>query len=81
MKVIGVIDAGSKSAVKVLSNGEQGTIAVVETPGTVLSGAYEKAIRHYARELGLTQRIEIFHQGAYGLAGSIVHSTPSDDVA
>jgi glutamate racemase len=70
IKVIGVIAAGAKGAVESL-DGEAGTIGVVATKGTVLSNAYPKAIREIAKATGQTQRIDVFQQGALGLAGSI----------
>jgi len=71
IKVVGVIDAGAKGAVEVFSDGKPGTIGVVPTMGTVLSGAYPKAIRRNAKLQSLRQRIDIHQQGAVGLAGAI----------
>jgi len=71
IRVIGVIGAGAKGAVRVFSDGQPGTIGVVPTKGTVLSGAYPKAIHDEIRKTGLTQRIEVVQQGAFGLAGAI----------
>jgi glutamate racemase len=71
IKVIGVIDAGAKGAVGAFQDGTSGTIGVVPTKGTVLSGAYPRAIRENAKDNSLAQRIDIFQQGALGLAGSI----------
>ncbi len=71
LKVVGVIDAGAKGAIEVLSDGKPGSIGVVPTMGTVLSGAYPKAIRNNAKVQMLTQRIDIHQQGAVGLAGAI----------
>ena len=70
VKVVGVIDAGAKGAVESLK-GEDGTIGVVPTRGTVLSGAYPIAIRRIADSSGQAQRIEVIQQGAFGLAGAI----------
>lgn len=71
IKVIGVIDAGAEGALQVFSDGRSGSIGVVPTRGTVLSGAYPAAIRRLAAERGLKQEIRVFQQGAYGLAGAI----------
>lgn len=71
IKVVGVIDAGAKGALEVFSDGKPGTIGVVPTMGTVLSGAYPKAIRRNSKLQSLEQRIDIHQQGAVGLAGAI----------
>lgn len=71
IKVIGVIDAGAKGAIEVLEPGADASIAVVPTTGTVLSGAYPKAIQQNAQIKNLQQKISVFQQGAFGLAGSI----------
>jgi glutamate racemase len=71
IKVVGVIDAGAKGAVELLKDGRPGSLAVVPTQGTVLSNAYPTAIRRNAQFLGLQQRIDVFQQGALGLAGAI----------
>lgn len=71
IKVVGVIDAGAKGAVEVFRDGKPGSIAVVPTQGTVLSGAYPKAIQRNANLVGLDKEIPVFQQGAFGLAGSI----------
>jgi glutamate racemase len=71
IKVVGVIDAGAKGAIEVFADGKPGAIGVVPTMGTVLSGAYPKAIRSNARLQKLEQRIDIHQQGAVGLAGAI----------
>ena len=71
IKVVGVIDAGAKGAIEVLAPGEDASIAVVPTKGTVLSGAYPRAIKDNADQRRLSQTIDVFQQGAFGLAGSI----------
>lgn len=71
IKVIGVIDAGAKGALEVLESNEDASIAVVPTKGTVLSGAYPRAIQSNAKQQNLKQDISVFQQGAFGLAGSI----------
>jgi glutamate racemase len=71
IKVIGVVDAGAKGAVRVFSDGKGGTIGVVPTRGTALSGAYPRAIRSLIKQQGLKQSINVVQQGAFGLAGAI----------
>jgi len=71
IKVVGVIDAGAKGAIEVIGPEQAASIAVVPTKGTVLSGAYPQAIRRNAREQNRKQTLDVFQQGAYGLAGSI----------
>lgn len=71
IKVIGVIDAGAEGALELFRDGKPGTIGVVPTKGTVLSGAYPAAIRRIAKSKGIEQRIDVVQQGAYGLAGAI----------
>lgn len=71
MKVIGVIDAGSRAALQTFQNDEDGSIAVFATAGTVASGGYEKSLRMWMKELGYTGDIGIFSQGGTGLAEAI----------
>jgi glutamate racemase len=71
IKVVGVINAGAKGALEAIRQGEEASIAVVPTKGTVLSGAYPRAIERNARQKQMKQSLEVFQQGAYGLAGSI----------
>jgi glutamate racemase len=71
IRVIGVIEAGAEGAVEEFTDGRPGTIGIVPTQGTALSGAYPLAIRLLAKDQGLKQRISVVQQGAVGLAGAI----------
>jgi len=71
VEVVGVIDGGAKGALEVFSDGKSGTIGVLPTRGTALSGAYPRAIRAEAKRRGVRQRIDVVQQGAFGLAGAI----------
>ena len=61
--VIGVIEAGAKGALDVFRNGEDGSIGVLATVGTIASEGYEKALRKLIDDFGLKGRIDIFSQG------------------
>ncbi len=71
VEVVGVIEAGARDALEIFSDGEAGTIGVIATKGTALSGAYPAAIRALAAREGPFGPINIVQQGAYGLAGAI----------
>jgi len=74
VELVGVVDAGAKGAVSLFANGIAGTVAVMATKGTALSGAYPAAIAKIAEEKGLASRITVVQQGAFGLAGAIDNS-------
>jgi glutamate racemase len=71
LKVIGIIDAGSKAALNQFRQDESGTIAVMATAGTVASGGYVKTIRKQQNDLGYQGTISIYQQAGIGLAGAI----------
>jgi len=71
IKVIGVIDAGSRGALELFKKDENGTIGVFATAGTVASGGYKRAIERYKKELGYSGNIQVFSQGGVGLAEAI----------
>jgi len=71
MKVIGVIDAGSRAALQSFGKGEDGSIGIFATAGTVASGGYENSIRHLIQTYGYTGDIQLFSQGGAGLAEAI----------
>jgi glutamate racemase len=71
IEVIGVVGAGAKGALDTFHDGAGGTIGVLATEGTVLSGAYPREIHALATKSGLRGRIIVVQQGAYGLAGAI----------
>lgn len=69
LKVIGVIDAGCKGALEVISPEEDATVAIFATPATVSSEAYVTTLNGLAQSrLG---RIAIIQQGGKGLHESI----------
>ena len=74
VELVGVVDAGAKGAVSLFANGMSGTVAVMATKGTALSGAYPAAIAKIAEEKGLAMKITVVQQGAFGLAGAIDNS-------
>jgi len=71
MKVIGVIDAGSRAALQKFSKDEEGSIAVFATAGTVASGGYERSLKSLMEAQSYTGTIQIFSQGGTGLAEAI----------
>jgi glutamate racemase len=74
VELVGVVDAGAKGAVSLFAEGRAGTVAVMATKGTALSGAYPAAIAKVAQEKGLATKITVVQQGAFGLAGAIDNS-------
>lgn len=71
IKVIGVIDAGSRGALQTFKKDENGTIGIFATAGTVASEGYDRAIRRFQAEQGYTGQIQLFGQGGVGLAEAI----------
>lgn len=77
--VIGVIDAGAKGAFGNFSPGEEGSIAVIATDGTVKSGAYPQSIMLKNREDGQEENIRVFQQAGIGIAEAIDESADAID--
>ena len=77
--VIGVIDAGAKGAFGNFSPGENGSIAVMATDGTVKSGAYPATISRVNKEDGQEETIYIFQQAGIGIAEAIDESAEAID--
>lgn len=71
IKVIGVIDAGSRGALSHLAQDEDATIGVMATIGTVASEGYVKAIVAQKEAAGYTGTIMVAQQGGYGWSGAI----------
>lgn len=71
LKVIGVIDAGSRAALASLKPDEDGSIAIFATAGTVASNGYVRSIEKLRKELGYTGQLQTFSQGGVGLAEAI----------
>ncbi len=69
--VIGVIDAATTGAINYFSSGEDGSIAVLATDGTVRSGAYVTSIEQKIEELGYHGEIQVFQQAGIGIAEAI----------
>lgn len=77
--VIGVVDAGATGAFGNFSPGENGSIAVMATDGTVKSGAFPKAIISKNREDGREELIQVFQQAGIGIAEAIDESPEAID--
>ncbi|MDX9727912.1 MAG: hypothetical protein RBT50_01490 [Bacteroidales bacterium] len=77
--VIGVIDAGARGAFGNFTPGEDGTIAVMATDGTVKSGAYPEAIILINRNDGQEENIRVFQQAGIGIAEAIDGSPDAID--
>lgn len=71
LKVIGVIDAGSRAALASLKADEDGSIGIFATAGTVASKGYVRSIENLRKQLGYTGELQTFSQGGVGLAESI----------
>lgn len=77
--VIGVVEAGATGAFGNFSPGENGSIAVMATDGTVKSGAFPRAIVSKNREDGREEVIQIFQQAGIGIAEAIDESPEAID--
>lgn len=75
IKVIGVIEAGVRGALKNFSKDEDGSIGVFATYGTVCSNGYPNEIKKQLKENNYTGNIQVFQQGGIGLAGAIDGAT------
>ncbi len=69
--VIGVVDAGVKGALEKMDADSPGTIGVMATVGTVMSGAYPRTIRLLAKERKQAGRIDVVQQGGFGIAAAV----------
>lgn len=68
VKVIGVVNAGSASALDAVSSLDTASLAVLATPGTVASGVYERTLRSLAPS---SQTLEIFSQPGVAFAEAV----------
>ena len=67
--VIGVVEAGSRSAVEYLeSRFDEASVGVLATPGTISSGVYERMLKAAA---GDDLRLQVVSQSGYGFAGAV----------
>jgi len=71
LKVIGVIDAGARGALSALPPGQDATIGIFATAGTVASGGYQQALERLSQERTSGGRIQLVSQGGVGLAEAI----------
>jgi glutamate racemase len=71
IKVIGVINAGVKGAFENVSEGEDFSIGVMATEGTVLSNGYVNTINKYIKDTCYKGEIQTYQQPGVGLAGAI----------
>jgi len=71
--VIGIIDAGSKSAVDLLNSvgSKDRVIGVLATEGTCASNGYPKAIQKHFKNEFQHEKIKVVQQAGIGLAGAI----------
>ncbi|MCK4344902.1 MAG: aspartate/glutamate racemase family protein [Bacteroidales bacterium] len=71
--VIGIIDAGSKSAVALLNSvgSKDQVIGVLATEGTCASNGYPKAIQKHFKNEFQHEKIKVVQQAGIGLAGAI----------
>jgi len=72
VKVIGVVNAGSKAALdKTADENAPFAIGALATQGTISSGAYERTIKEIAAERGIKTDITVVNQSGYGFAESV----------
>ncbi len=71
--VIGIIDAGSKSAVDIFNSvgSKDRVVGVLATEGTCASNGYPKAIQKHFRNEFQHEKIKVVQQAGIGLAGAI----------
>ena len=71
--VIGIIDAGSKSAIDLLNSvgSKDRVIGVLATEGTCASNGYPKTILKHFRNKFQDEKIKVVQQAGIGLAGAI----------
>ncbi len=72
VKVIGVINAGSKAVLDQFKDEtEPYAIGVLATQGTIASGAYERTINEMLAERGVKTPVTVVNQSGYGFAESV----------
>jgi len=71
LKVIGVIEAGAAGALDALRPGENATVGVLATLGTVQSEAYPRTLHALAAVRGHAGRFTVIQQGGTALAAAI----------
>jgi glutamate racemase len=71
LKVIGVVDAGSRGALGYLAKDEDATIGVMATMATVAAEGYVKALVAQKEAGGYIGAITVAQQGGYGWSGAI----------
>lgn len=71
IRVIGVIDAGVKTALNLFEKNEDGSIAIMATAATVASNGYIHTIDTMKEAMKYTGSITAFQQAGIGLAGAI----------
>jgi len=73
VKVIGVINAGSKATLDRIdfSGDAPASIGVLATQGTIASGAYERTLNELIRDKGIKAQVNIVNQSGYGFAESV----------
>lgn len=81
-KVIGIIEAGARGAIDRLrldrATGPV-SIGVLATPGTIASGAYERAILAELARRGCTNEVKVVTESCEGLADAIEFGLPDAD--
>ncbi len=68
IKVIGVVNAGSASAIESLKGKAIASIGVLATPGTISTGVYERTLHEMAPT---AMQIEVVSQPGYGFAEAV----------
>lgn len=71
VKVIGVINAGVKGALKTFSKNENGSIGIFATAGTVASKGYTTALKKVIADQNYTGDIQMYSQGGVGIAEAV----------
>ncbi len=78
-RVIGVVNAGARSAIKQLDlerKPEPCAIGVLATPGTIASGVYERTLKDELKKLGVKCEVQVFSRGCAGLADAVEAGSP-----
>ncbi len=71
IRILGIIEAGSKKALRLRKGEKKGVIGILATEGTCASGGYPRTINKFLPEYPEAGDIKVIQQPGIGLAGAI----------
>ncbi len=71
VKVLGIVEAGAREAVRRMGDDENGVIGILATEGTCASQGYPRAVAQAAQSSGHRGTVTVIQQAGIGLAGAI----------